>query len=248
MTINPKAGQDMVALIRTIVRAEIDRLHIADVGLVTESHAHEDGGDMSNYSVTVELRDSGLVLPRCPVATGRIGAVAIPNLGDLVLLQFVGGDLHRPVVVGRLYNDEDRPPVSATGELVYESLDAAEDGVRRCYLKLPNDNELEVKDDSAVLTMGATKLTIENGGQVLIEAAGDVLTKTDGNYRIEASGDVLVQAGGAIELAAGADLKAEAQANAEIKAAASAKLEAGAEATVKGAAVKIAGLTNFAAG
>ncbi len=71
-----------------------------------------------NYACTVVLRDSEIVLRHVPVATSRIGTVAIPAVGELVLVQFVGGDINAPVIVGRLYNDEDRPPENDDGQAV----------------------------------------------------------------------------------------------------------------------------------
>ena len=56
-----------------------------------------------------------------------IGTVAIPNVGDLVLVAFDHGRRQRPVVIGRLYDDEDRPPTSTTDEVVFRLPLAADD-------------------------------------------------------------------------------------------------------------------------
>src|SRR5262245_53702851 len=104
--------------IRRIVREEMLSLRFAELGLVQESHPHADAGDDDNYACTVRLRDTGLVLPRVPVACGRKGFASIPDAGDLVLIQFIGGDINAPIITGSLYNDEDRPPVNAIGQVV----------------------------------------------------------------------------------------------------------------------------------
>ena len=63
-----------------------------------------------DHAVTVELRDSGLVLPHVPVAVGALGFAAMPAVDDLVLVVFLDGDPNAPVVVGRLYTDDLAPP------------------------------------------------------------------------------------------------------------------------------------------
>lgn len=241
------AGEDLYSLLQAMIREEVARLHIAEIGEVTELFSHEGDSDKNNYQVSVRLRDSELVLPKVSVATQRIGSVAIPNVGDLVLVQFIGGDIHRPVITGRLYNDVDRPPVANPKEWVYESQDAAESDLRRFEMTLPNDNSISVNDEEAVITMGDAKVVVENSGNVTITAAADITLKADGNIALEAGGDLALDAGGAIKAVAAADFSGEGQ-TVELKAQTSAKVEGAADATLKGAAVTIAGMTNFSAG
>ena len=40
------------------------------------------------------------------------GTMFIPRVGDEVLIDFLHGDLRRPIVLGSLYNGEDKPPYS----------------------------------------------------------------------------------------------------------------------------------------
>jgi uncharacterized protein involved in type VI secretion and phage assembly len=195
-------------------------------------------GDRNNYACDVRLRDSGLELKRVPVATGRIGTAAIPNPDDLVLVQFLHGDVHAAIVTARLYNDVDRPPQAADRECVYVCPDAAESGVRRLYLEYPNGNALQLDDDALVLSMGRTKLTINHDGDVVVESnakltittGGDTALTAQGNLALKASGDVTVE-GNSVAL----------------KATTSASLQGGTDTTVKGLGVKIAGRTDFSA-
>ena len=48
-----------------------------------------------------------------PTAGANWGAVFTPRIGSEVLVQFVEGDIDRPLVVGQLYNGQQRPPYSA---------------------------------------------------------------------------------------------------------------------------------------
>jgi uncharacterized protein involved in type VI secretion and phage assembly len=46
----------------------------------------------------------------------------IPNVGDLVVVAFVGGHINAPIILGRLYNDEDLPPKNDVGQLILTKL------------------------------------------------------------------------------------------------------------------------------
>src|SRR5262249_38626055 len=118
----------VVALIQAIVREEMNRLHVGDLGVVTSVVPHGADDDRENYEWNVLLEDAGLELRKVPVATPSIGSAAIPNIDDLVLVTFVGGDVNQPVVIGRLYNDQQRPPINQSNELAFHlPLDADED-------------------------------------------------------------------------------------------------------------------------
>jgi uncharacterized protein involved in type VI secretion and phage assembly len=110
-----------------------------------------------------------------------VGSVAIPNTGDLVLVQFLNGDIHSAVITGRLYNDQDRPPQSKSGECVYVSPDDAESGVRRMYLEFPNGNKLTLDDDKMALEMGESKVTINHDGDIEVNSGSSDITLTDQN-------------------------------------------------------------------
>lgn len=238
---------DLVEMLQAIVRDELRRMRLAEIGVVTAIFPHESGSDTNNYQCTVKLRDSGLELPRVPVATGRIGFAAIPNTGDLVLVQFVGGSLHGPVITGRLYNDQDLPPQSKAAECVYVSPDDAQSGVRRLYMEFPNGNKLTLDDDKVVLEMGDTKLTVNNGGDVAVESNAKVTVTSQGNMELTSQGDISISASGALSLKAQSDLKLEGL-SATVKAQTSAQFEGGASTTVKGPLLSLAGTTSFSPG
>jgi phage baseplate assembly protein gpV len=170
---------DAIGLIQAVVREELRGFRTAELAVVTALYPHESAGDRHNYECDVRLRDSGLELKRVPVATQRIGAVAIPNVDDLVLVQYLQGDVHSALITARLYNDQDRPPEAHPRELVYVSPDPAESGVRRISLQLPNENTLLVDDDQLVVTMGQTTLTIKHDGEVVIDSGNQSITLTD---------------------------------------------------------------------
>ncbi len=229
----------LVDTIQAIIREELRHLYLAELGVVTDLHEHGSAGDKNNYACSVRLRDNGLDLAFVPIATPRVGFSALPNVGDLVLVQFLGGDPNAPVVTGRFYSEAARPPVAAAGECVYESPDAKASGVRRAYLKLPNGAMLTWDDDALLLESGATKLTIKHDGEVVLESADKVTVKS--------TSDTVVESQGALSLKATGDVSLEGM-NVAIKAQASAQIEGQATATLKGVNVAIKGITAFSAG
>ena len=76
----------IVDTIQAIVRNEMRSVRATELGLVEAVYPHADAGDLDNYGCDVVLKNTALLLKRVPVATGHIGTVAIPNIGDLVLV------------------------------------------------------------------------------------------------------------------------------------------------------------------
>lgn len=227
---------DAITLIEAVIRDQLRSFKTAELGVVTNVYSHESSSDKNNYECDVKLRNSGLELKRVAVATQRVGSVAIPNQNDLVLVQFLYGDIHSAIITGRLYNDSDRPPEAKAHEFVYVSPDKAEQGIRRVYLELPKGNKLLVDDDKLVLEMGKTKLTINNDGDVQLDS--------NGKLTISAKGDAEIKTQGSLKLDAGGDVSVGGN-NVSIKAQAGATVEGSATATLKATSVNVAGKIDF---
>jgi phage baseplate assembly protein gpV len=193
--------------IQRIVRDELQQVRRAEFAVVKEQHPHESGSDQDNYACTVALRDSELVLKQVPVATGQIGAASIPAVGDLVLVEFVGGDVNAPVIVGRLYNDEDRPPENADGKAVLHLPLGAGDSdavhaelttgdARTFVLKLGSGLELTLADDDPAVKIdvggGAATLEIAKDGGVKLQSNGSVELKGS-EIKVEAQGQLTLK-------------------------------------------------------
>jgi hypothetical protein len=194
-------------LIQRIVRQELDALRTAELAVVQEQHPHEGESDLENYACTVALRDSGIVLRQVPVATPRIGSVAIPAVGDMVLVQFLGGDVNRPVIAGSLYNDEDRPPPSGDGLAVHHLPLGAGDadavhvelrsGDRReIVVRLGTGLSLSLRDDDPALELdvggGKAKLSVDGDGAIKLQSQGK-LSITASEITVEAQGQLTLK-------------------------------------------------------
>jgi uncharacterized protein involved in type VI secretion and phage assembly len=199
----------IVHTIRDIARHEVEQRWNTALGVVKSVQA-------TAYTCTVELRESHLVLPEVPLATGLMGTVGLPAENDLVVVLFAGGDLHAPIVVGRLYNEKIAPPENGSGEFVV-SLPPGEtatdklldlrvkvpgDGSRALTLTLDGSVKIEVtvsndgislaaQDTSLTLTQssssdGKAELKVGNN-KVLIEQSGNVTVEAEGTLKLKAS-------------------------------------------------------------
>jgi hypothetical protein len=108
--------ESIVGVMKRVAEQEVQRILTTELGIVTAVFPHSDKNDKDNYHCSVKLKQhkrpdgQALELRNVPVATPYMGLVCIPNINDLVLVNFIGGDINAPIVTGRLYNDADRPP------------------------------------------------------------------------------------------------------------------------------------------
>ena len=192
--------------IQQLVREEVGRIRTAELATVQKQHSHSSSGDSDNYACTVVLRDSGIVLARVPVATERIGSASIPAVGELVLVQFLNGDINAPVIVGRLYNDADRPPPNDDGQaILHLPLGASDDqavhvelhsDTRKAIVKLGSALALTVQDDDPVVKVdvaGQATLKIGKDGSIAIESSTDISIKGSSNVTLEAAGQLTLK-------------------------------------------------------
>ena len=188
--------------LRALIREELGAQRNSELGTVQAVLP----ADPDNYAATVALRGSDLVLDAVPLLTTRKGVASVPDVGDLVLVSFVGGDLNRPVILGTLYNDEDRPPPNAAGQFVIHlpggeseskalRLELHEADPQRAVLKVGDACTLTVQDDDPVVTLDV-------GGQAAIEItrAGNVSLSGGGNLTLKGTGNVTLEAGGTLAL------------------------------------------------
>ena len=202
----------VVETIQRIARSEVEAHPFVSLGVVKSVHGSDGEKD---HACTIELRDTGVALPRVPIATGLIGAAALPNVGDLVAVLFAEGDRHAPIVIGRLYPRDVDPPPHGPGEAVL-SLPGGEtaddkrldlrittpgDGTRNLKLTLDGSVkvELEVGDESVRMqtqdALVELKQTGGSDGQVRIEAgSAKAEFKQNGDVSIEASGNLTLKA------------------------------------------------------
>lgn len=218
-------------MLRQLIRAELARHTSSHLGVV-EAVAGHAASDNENYGCDVRLRGRDLVLVGVPIATDHLGTVAPPAKGDLVLIHFVGGDPDQPVIAGRFYSDQLRPPEYGLSEIVTHlppdagesdrvelAVKGGKSGSRSWTLRLPSDVSISVTDKRVEAVVGPMTLTIDgDGGEASITSSGSTVTvKDSGEITLQGQGNVTIEAQGDLEIKAGANLKLSAGAVAELK-------------------------------
>jgi uncharacterized protein involved in type VI secretion and phage assembly len=216
----------VVQTIRDIARHEAGQRWNTRLGVVKSVKGSGD------YACTVELRETHLVLPDVPIATSAMGLASLPSEGDLVVVLFVGGDLHAPVVIGVLYNEKVAPPENdsnllvgvrpggetATDKRMEWSISTPGDGTRELHVLLDGKVKVEVtvNDEGIVLTAQDTKFTLKqtsgSDGKAELQVGNSKVTiEQAGNVTVEAEKTLTLKAN-KIELSADAQVKISGQA------------------------------------
>ena len=218
----------LVPTLRALIREELTRYRMPELGVVSSVFSKADDSNDGNHQVNVTLRGSGLDLQRVGVAVDRAGWSSLPRMGDVVVIAFLDGDLNSPIVLGSVYDNTVRPPKAAALDVVYQPPDDEDSSVRRFHVELPGGCSITYTDEKLSVTSGST--------EVVVEKDGDVSVKSAGNLKLESQGDISLEASGNLTL--------KAQQSVSVKGM-SATLEGQSSTTVKGASISINGLTSL---
>lgn len=134
-----------------------------------------------------------------PFAGDNYGAFLIPNVGDEVMVLFVGGDARYPVVVGSLWNGSHSLPDAIGG-----------DQVDRWSFTGRAGTHIAIKEESSgqekveIETPAGVKATVsdENGGEIVLKVSTHTITIGTSGIALETSGEFSVEAS-SISLSAG---------------------------------------------
>jgi phage baseplate assembly protein gpV len=180
----------LLDIIKEVVRQEMTRQRSSLLGVVTEIFPHESEDDDNNYEVTVRLKHEDLELRRVPMAVGHVGIAVPPRVNDLVIVQFINGDINQPVVTGRFYHADERPPLHNADDILFEQ--RIPDG-KLNHLRFTADGAIVIQrdvtspeDNSAALA----GIKIDPDGNIEIKAGDSIvitLTNED-NIEIKADG------------------------------------------------------------
>lgn len=210
----------IIPAFKTIIRDQMKDKQDLQLGIVTQVFTNERGSGDNNIAVNVRLQGSSCELQKIPVAISRLGISHAPRVDDLAVLAFIQGDINHAVVLGFLYDEQNRAPDAGPEEMVYKVMDDADDAARRLQIELPNGNSLTLLDGQLEVLMGSTTVKVEADGAVSIEAGGDISLNASGALNLEAGGDVNMK---------GTNVNIEGQAGTNLK----------------GPTIKLAGMTDF---
>lgn len=196
-----------------------------------------------------------------PMGGKQCGQFFFPRVDDLVVVGFLGGDPHRPIVLGSYWNTDVKPPYQIKDAKVYDYSIKMPTGTelhlydepdkQKVTLTLPSGTVLCIDDEKKSVTLADQKkensLVMDlqkgevalNAKTKLTLAAGQttIVLESNGNITEKSSNKIAMSAAN-IEGKASAKLALEG-ATAEVKASATMTLQASGPANLKGAIVKI---------
>jgi uncharacterized protein involved in type VI secretion and phage assembly len=166
----------IVEIIRRVVLEELARNRGSLLGVVTTVYPHEAEDDENNYEANVRLKHEDLELRRVPIAVGHVGIAAPPRVGDLVLVQFLNGDSNQPLVTGRFYHADERPPLHYENEIRFEQRLA---NGKLNHLRFTENGSIllqhDVTEQEKNTNKAATSISMDQDGNVEIKA-GEKIT------------------------------------------------------------------------
>jgi uncharacterized protein involved in type VI secretion and phage assembly len=138
-----------------------------------------------------------------PMAGNKMGLVTYPEKDDEVLIDFVNGNVHEPVILGSLYNGKDKPP--------FDNADGKND-LRVFYSRSGHVLEINDKSGSETITIkdksGGLIIVLDTSKETIsITSSKDITMKADQNVTIEAK-DIQMKAGSNAKFQAGSTLEA----------------------------------------
>ncbi len=209
------------------------RIHGVVVGVVTNN---DDPEGLSRVKVKFpwldERVESDWARLAAPGAGRESGMHWLPHVDDEVLVVFEHGDIHRPYVLGGLWNSSDAPP-AANADIVQNGsvtlhgmttregaslVFSDEQGDRWVKLSADSDNMIQIsRDKRTVKIVCAGDITIEGGqGKITVEGR-DLEIKSASNLKLEASANLEIKAGVNLTLKANAQASLEGSAMTEVK-------------------------------
>ncbi len=129
-----------------------------------------------------------------PMGGKERGLFLFPKVGDMVILGYLGNDVHRPIVLGSFWNSESAPPEQVkNGKSEDYTLKTPtkvevkihdEDKKQKIYVNLPSGNQVVVDEDKQTI------LTRNKGNDT-----GIVMKMKDGEVELKAKKKLTIKAG-----------------------------------------------------
>jgi uncharacterized protein involved in type VI secretion and phage assembly len=166
------------------------------VGIVTDNKDPEKLGRVKvKFPTLTEEHSSHWARVVSMGAGENRGFDCLPEINDEVLVAFEHGDIHRPYIIGGVWNGKDKPPTSVDdsvkdGKVRLRTIQTRtghqiqfveEDGASNqagVYIKTKGGQELFMNDSDHSITLNSTKnLTIKATGNIDISAGGVITIK-----------------------------------------------------------------------
>lgn len=174
-------------------------------------------------------------------AGAKWGAIHIPRIGQEVIVDFLEGDPDRPIVTGRVYNDDNMPPYDLPDNATQSGIKSRsskggsptninelrfEDkkGDELIFIQAEKDQEIRVKNDLVEFVGHEDHLTVKSDQLQLVKSdkhltvKGDRNEKVYGTISVEAGRDMQEKVGDKHALDAGTEIHLKAGLNVVVEA------------------------------
>ena len=179
--------------------------------------AVNDKGKEGRVQVTFPWFDDKLATEWCRVrqsyAGNGYGSFFVPEVGDEVLVAFVQGDMRFPIILGGLYNGQDKPPTSRSDQQdqkmirtkgKHEILLDDSPKEKRVRIKTDKGHTVDLNDKEQkilVKAAGGPKVEIDDAAKkITIDTNGKSVTIDGNSGTITLSGMTIVLSGTSIKL------------------------------------------------
>jgi phage protein D/phage baseplate assembly protein gpV len=162
------------------------------IGIVTNNKDPEELGRVKvTFPWLCDTDESAWARVVSPMAGAGRGFFALPEIDDEVLVGFEHGDIHRPFVLGALWNGRDMPPTNTA---------VGGDGkVNQRILKSRSGHTITLND-----TAGSEEITIVDktgNNKIVFDSPSNSINITvEGDLNMEARGKIRLKAGAEVEI------------------------------------------------
>jgi uncharacterized protein involved in type VI secretion and phage assembly len=152
------------------------------------------------------------------------GAVWLPEVGDEVLVAFEHGDSRAPIVVGSLYNGQDKP------RLGDGLIDGGNGAVKRRGFISKLGHRLVFLDDAS--QSGVALMTGDDGLKIS-------LNKSNTTIKITSNGTVEISGSGEVKITSDGNITVDSKSQLSLKGSAGVSIDSSATVTVSGSVIKL---------
>lgn len=197
------------------------------VGLVTNNKDPEGMGRVKvKYPWLDDKEESTWARISTPMAGPGRGFYYLPEINDEVLLAFEHGNIHRPYIVGSLWNGKDSPPkpndqvVGGDGK-VNERIIQSRSG--HVIILDDTDGQEQIiicdktKKNKIVIDSKENTITVSVGKDFVVEAQGNIEEKSQGDRTVESQNRLSIKSMSDLTLKSQANLTIEAVGQLKIK-------------------------------
>ncbi len=163
------------------------------VGIVTDNNDPKGWGRVKvKFPTLTEEHTSNWARVVGMGAANDRGFDCLPEINDEVLVAFEHGDIHRPYVIGGVWNGKDNPPVAVK--------DSIQDGkVRLRTFKTRTGHQIQFVEEDKGGSQAGVYIKTKGGHKLFInDSDGSITLSSTGNLKLDAKGNIDISAGGVI--------------------------------------------------